>query len=120
MSDHHENLPAFCHPVSVKLLLGVFFALIGLTILTVVASGLGMPSEIAFPIAMFIATIKAFLVCAFFMHMWWDKSINVVTFLASLLFVALFIGLTKMDTGNYQNDIDLFPREPEANVMVTE
>ena len=114
MSDHHENLPAFCHPVSTKLLLAVFIALIGLTLLTVVVSGLGLPSEIAFPAAMFIATVKAFFVCAFFMHMWWDKGINAVTFFSSLLFVALFIGMTMMDSENYQNDIDLYPRDAEV------
>ena len=117
MADHHENLPSFCHPVSVKLLLAVFFALVGLTILTVVISNLGLPSAIAFPVAMIIATVKAFLVCAFFMHMWWEKGFNIVAFLSSLLFVSLFIGLTLMDTDHYQDDIDLYPRDAEAGVV---
>ena len=120
MSDHHDNLPSFCHPVSVKLLLAVFFALIGLTILTVAASNLGMPSAIAFPVAMFIATIKAFLVCAFFMHMWWEKGFNVVVFFSSLLFVTLFIGMTLTDSSAYQDTIDLYPREAEAAVVTPE
>jgi cytochrome c oxidase subunit 4 len=114
MSDH-ENLPRFCHPVSVKLLLAVFFTLIGLTILTVVVSIFWnyseMPKDFAFPVAMFIATVKAFLVCAFFMHMWWDKGINIFAFLSSLFFVALFIGLTMLDTSHYQEPINAFPRE---------
>ena len=120
MSDHQNNLPPFCHPVSVKLLLAVFFALIGLTILTVVASSLGMPSAIAFPVAMLFATIKAFLVCAFFMHMWWEKGFNVMVFLSSLLFVSLFIGLTLTDSSEYQDTIDLYPREAEATVVTPE
>lgn len=114
MSDHHDNLPSFCHPVPVKLLIAVFFALIGLTVLTVVTSGMGMPSAFSFPVAMMIATMKAFLVCAYFMHMWWDKGFNIMAFLSSLLFVSLFIGMTLMDTGHYQNDIDLYPRDAET------
>ena len=114
----HNDLPRFCHPVSVRLLLTVFFTLIGLTILTVVVSMYwgfsALPKDLAFPAAMLIATVKAFLVCAFFMHMWWDKGINVFAFLSSLFFVALFIGLTMLDSTHYQNDINAFPREPEA------
>lgn len=118
MSDHHEDLPRFNHPVSTKLLLGVFISLILLTVLTVVTSALwaasGLPKDFAFPVAMVIASVKAFLVCAFFMHMWWDKSFNVIAFLTSFLFVALFIGLTLLDTGHYQNNIDSFPREAQV------
>lgn len=124
MSNHHEDLPPFCHPVSTKLLFGVFFGLIGLTILTVatsaLGSALGMPPAFAFPLAMVIATMKAFLVCAFFMHMWWDKSFNVLAFLSSLLFVSLFIGMTMIDTGEYQQTMEAFDINNLANVEVSE
>lgn len=124
MSDHHDNLPNFCHPVSVKLLLVVFIALICLTILTVVTSafgpGAGMPHDFMFPVAMLIATVKGFLVCAFFMHMWWDKGINIFAFLSSLFFVALFIGITLTDSSHYQNTIDMYPRDAEATVAPAE
>ena len=69
---------------------------------------MGMPDAFAFPVAMIIATAKAFLVCAFFMHMWWDKSFNVIAFLSSVLFVALFISMTLMDTGHYQSTIEAY------------
>jgi len=112
MADHHDDLPKFCHPVSTKLLFGVFFGLIFLTILTVVVSAsaksMGVPAAFMFPIAMTLATAKAFMVCAFFMHMWWDKSFNVIAFLSSLLFVSLFIGMTLMDTGHYQSTIESY------------
>ncbi len=114
MSEHHENLPVFNHPAPVKLLFAVFISLIALTVLTVLTAGSGMPSAFAFPVAMMIATAKAFLVCAFFMHMWWDKGFNVLAFLSSLFFVALFIGMTLTDTDAYQNDIDLYPRNAET------
>jgi cytochrome c oxidase subunit IV len=111
----HDNLPRFCHPVSVNLLMAVFFSLIALTIMTVLISMFWnvfeLPKAFAFPVAMVIATIKAFLVCAFFMHMWWDKGINIFAFLSSLFFVALFIGLTMLDTSHYQTPIDSFARD---------
>ncbi|MEM9940852.1 MAG: cytochrome C oxidase subunit IV family protein [Planctomycetota bacterium] len=119
MADHHDDLPKFCHPVSTQLLFGVFFGLIFLTIMTVVTSAMakpmGVPPAFNFPIAMIIATMKAFFVCAFFMHMWWDKAFNVLAFLSSVLFVGLFIAMTLMDTGHYQESIDIFPRAPEES-----
>jgi cytochrome c oxidase subunit 4 len=118
MAEHHDDLPPFCHPVATKLLFAVFIALIVLTILTVAfsaaAPALGVPSAFVFPIAMIFATMKAFLVCAYFMHMWWDKGFNVLAFLSSLLFVSLFIGMTLMDTDHYQDTIDLYPRGAEV------
>ena len=121
MADQHDDLPRFNHPVSTTLLFGVFGSLIGLTILTVVTSAVwpysNLPADLGFPVAMIIATVKAFLVCAFFMHMWWDKTFNVVVFLSSTLFVVLFIGLTLLDTGPYQDSIDNFPRNEVAQPL---
>ena len=119
MSDH-DNLPSFCHPAPIKMLFAVFFGLIFLTILTVVTSAsapaLGIPGAFMFPIAMIFATAKAFLVCAFFMHMWWDKSFNIMAFLSSLLFVCMFVGMTLIDTSHYQDTIDLSPRQPDPEI----
>ena len=99
--------------------MSVFVALIVLTILTVVVSASGkmllIPPAFMFPIAMMFATAKAFLVCAFFMHMWWDKSFNVLAFFSSLFFVALFIGMTLMDTDHYLDSVDQFPRAAESS-----
>ena len=121
MADQHNDLPRFNHPVSTKLLFGVFGSLIALTILTVVTSAVwpysNLPADLAFPVAMIIATVKAFLVCAFFMHMWWDKTFNVLVFLSSTLFVVLFVGLTLLDTGHYQDAIDNFPRNEGAQPL---
>jgi cytochrome c oxidase subunit 4 len=124
MSDHHENLPPFCHPVAPKLLFAVFFALIFLTLLTVAVSALapamGMPRAFSFPVAMIFATMKAFLVCAFFMHMWWEKGFNVLAFLSSVLFVSLFIGMTLMDTSHYQDSIESFDVQQLSGVEIPE
>lgn len=114
MGHHHQNLPRFNHPVSVSLLVTVFIVLIFLTFLTVFVSlnwqYSELPQDLAFPVAMIIATAKAFLVCAFFMHMWWDKKLNVFLFLSSFFFVALFVGLTMLDTNHYQDAINAYPR----------
>jgi len=124
MSDHHDDLPSFCHPAAPKLLFAVFFGLIFLTILTVVMSAGGkfmeIPPAFMFPIAMIIATAKAFLVCAFFMHMWWDKGFNILAFLSSLFFVSLFIGMTLMDTGHYQDTIEAYDVQQLSGVEIPE
>ena len=55
---------------------------------------------------MIIATIKAGLVMAVFMHLWWDRRMNVFVFLGSFLFVMLFIGMALTDKSEYKPDID--------------
>jgi len=97
----------------------VFGALIFLTIATVVTSSIEL-GEFAFIIAMVIATMKAFLVCAFFMHMWWDKSLNILVFFSSLIFVTLFIGMTLLDTGTYQETIEAHPTTQDSSLSTTE
>lgn len=106
--DGDHDHPAFAHPVPVKLLLAVFFALVGLTILTVVVNEMGL-GQIDIWVALIIATIKASLVCLFFMHMFWEKGFNLVAFFSSFVFVTLFIGLTLMDTSAYRDQQDKFP-----------
>lgn len=103
--DHDDH--GFAHPVSVRLLLAVFFSLVGLTILTVAVNELPL-GKLDIWIALVIACIKASLVCLFFMHMFWEKGINLVAFFSSFLFVTLFIGLALMDTKATQDDRDNF------------
>ena len=50
-------------------------------------------------IAMLIATMKASLVAAFFMHLRHDKLFNTLAFLAAFLFLGIFILLTYDDIG---------------------
>lgn len=111
MADNHHDHASFAHPAPIKLLLAVFFALIFLTILTVVTAG-QIPAPFGLWVAMAIATAKAALVMLFFMHMFWDKPFNILAFMSSLFFVSLFISFTLMDTGHYQENIDQFPRDP--------
>jgi len=103
--DHHEH--GFAHVISIPILLGTFAVLIALTIFTVWTSTFPLGSwEI--PIAMTIASIKAILVGLYFMHMKYDKPINVLAFLSSVVFLALFLGLTLGDAGEYQPEIEAY------------
>jgi cytochrome c oxidase subunit 4 len=52
--------------------------------------------------------------------MWWDKSFNVLAFLSSLLFVSLFIGMTLMDTGHYQDTIEAYDVQQLSGVEIPE
>jgi cytochrome c oxidase subunit 4 len=86
------------HIASSRFYLGIFSALIVLTVLTVRVSyyDFGQANII---IALLIATLKASLVAAFFMHLRHDKLFNTLAFLSAFLFLALFILLTYDDLG---------------------
>lgn len=108
MSEHaaHAEHHGFAHPAPVWQLLAVFFALVGLTILTVFQATLDL-GNLELIISLIIATIKAALVILFFMHMIHDKPLNAIVFLSSFVFVALFIGFTLMDAHAYKDSVEL-------------
>jgi cytochrome c oxidase subunit 4 len=56
-------------------------------------------------LAMGIATLKVGLVVLYFMHLRYDRPINAIIFLGTLLFVFLFVGLALMDTMAYQPEL---------------
>lgn len=94
---HTEDGHDFAHPMPVAVLLAVFFALVFLTIVTVAQASFDFGTwDVA--IVMVIATIKAALVMAFFMHLAFDKPFNVIVFLGSFVFVALFVIFTLSDS----------------------
>lgn len=102
----HGDAHDFAHPMPVWQLLAVFFALIFFTILTVAQASMHLGAWEVW-ICLFIATIKATLVIAYFMHLRYDKSYNAVVFLASFLFVAIFMGFTLMDRSQYEETLDV-------------
>lgn len=102
--DHDDH--GLSHTTSVPLLLGVFAALTILTVLTVGVTAIDLGSQGNFVVAMVIATIKAALVMALFMHMLWDSKFNVLVFVSSFLFVLLFLSMSLADRGEYQRSID--------------
>ncbi len=100
---HHDEI---AHPMSIGMLVGVWAVLMVFTVLTVTLSQQGLGSQASFIVAMIIATIKAGLVMAIFMHLWWDKRLNLFAFLGSFLFVMLFIGMALTDKSEYKPDLD--------------
>jgi cytochrome c oxidase subunit 4 len=101
----HHGHHGFAHPSPIWQLLAVFFALLALTVLTVYQSTLDL-GNMEIWASLTIATIKAALVILFFMHMIHDKPFNIIMFLGTLVFVALFLGFTLMDAHNYKDLIE--------------
>lgn len=92
------------HVVSVRLLAAVLLALLALTWATVAATWFDM-GTLNLWAALAIAVVKATLVALYFMHLRWERPINTIFFIASILFIALFIGLALMDTQTYQHEL---------------
>lgn len=111
---HEDHDHGLAHTAPVQLLLGVFAALTILTILTVGVTAVDLGSQGNFIVAMVIASIKAVLVMAFFMHMLWDSKFNVVVFVSSFLFVVLFLTLSLTDRSEYQRSIDAWETARDA------
>jgi cytochrome c oxidase subunit 4 len=87
------------HIASAQFYWGIFAALVTLTIITVRVSYYDFGSANII-IALLVATAKASLVAAFFMHLRHDNLFNTIAFLAAFLFLAIFILLTYDDTGH--------------------
>lgn len=99
MSDPHDS--SVGHVTSIKLLVGVWLALMVGTWLTVAATYVDL-GALNIWIGLVIATAKAVLVALYFMHLRWDKPFNTFVFLGSFAFLALFIGIAMMDSAHYQ------------------
>lgn len=111
--DHAHSHHPMHHVSPIWLLFAVWGALMFFTGVTVALSGVNM-GEWDIAVAMAIASVKAILVCLFFMHLLYDRPFNGVVFAASLLFVAIFIGLTLLDSLQYRPEIDAW-RELTGN-----
>lgn len=92
MSSTHKE-----HILPLKVYLGVAAALMVLTAITVGVSYINLGGFNVL-VAIGIATIKVSLVALFFMHLLYDKKINLFAFLIGVGFVAIFIALTMFDT----------------------
>ena len=93
--DHHVTSP--------MLLLGVYGALLAATVLTVGVTLVDL-GDLNIWVALLIAVVKAALVAMYFMHLRWDSPFNGAILILSLVFVAVFIGFTIMDSHNYQQN----------------
>ena len=84
------------HIVSVITYSLVFVALLGLTVITVLAAQFDF-GPLNLTIALLIAAVKASLVAMFFMGLYFEKSVNAVAFVVSIAALVLFVALTYMD-----------------------
>jgi cytochrome c oxidase subunit 4 len=92
------------HAVPFPVLVAVFAALLLLTFLTVAATWVNL-GELNLWVALGIATFKAALVALYFMHLRYDHPFNGLVFVAALTFLALFLGMTMLDSFEYQQNI---------------
>lgn len=105
------------HVMPIPILLGTFAVLLFFTFLTIYLARFEW-GEADLWLAMTIATIKAGFVATFFMHLRYDKPLNLLIFVFCLFFVALFLGTTSLDSFEYQPAIEEY-QNVEANKRAT-
>jgi cytochrome c oxidase subunit IV len=104
--DSHGGLQMGHHHVSSSaMFFSVLVVLLFLTIVTVAVSRFDFGSANML-IAMGIASVKASLVIALFMHVKWDTAINKIVFLSSFLFLSLLFVFTLADLATRRMDSD--------------
>ena len=84
------------HVCSFNTFMGILLALLFLTFITVFVSRFDFGGANMW-IAMAVASLKASLVIAIFMHLWWDTTINKIFFISSFLFLGLLFLFTFAD-----------------------
>lgn len=112
--SHSAKSESYVHVVPLWVLCAVFAALLVFTALTVAATWFDLGGWNLI-LAMAIATVKAALVVLYFMHLRYDNPFNALVFIAALVFVALFISLTLLDTMQYQPDIRSYQQAHPAD-----
>lgn len=96
--DAHHGM---AHTVSPGILIGVFAILMVLTVATVAVTNIDLGYNANLIVALGIAVVKAVLVIAYFMHLRYDSPMYTVLVTLCLVFIAVFIGFTTLDTGAY-------------------
>jgi len=86
------------HVLPLSVYFGVWAALMVFTVLTVGASYVDLGRTGNIIVAVAIATMKAGMVAAIFMHLAFDKKFNTIIFLSALVFLGIFIAFTMFDT----------------------
>jgi cytochrome c oxidase subunit 4 len=105
---HGHDDHGLAHVMPLNLLFGILGVLLFLTVVTVAVTSVDLGAAGNLWVAMIIATIKAGLVCAYFMHLRWDARFHLLLFLGSLLFLILFLSGTITDRAEYQRDLDFY------------
>jgi cytochrome c oxidase subunit IV len=103
-SPHPSGHGTVGHVVPLEVLVAVFVGLLALTAVTVAVTWVDLgPWNLI--VALVIATFKAALVALYFMHLRYDHPFNGLVFVAGLVFLAIFLIFTLMDTMAYQPDV---------------
>jgi cytochrome c oxidase subunit 4 len=103
-ADHgHDH--GFGHVATPKVLLGTWAILMILTVVTVLAIRVDLGANWNLVLAMVIATVKATLVCLYFMHLRYDRLFHTVVFISAILLATLFVTFSLMDSHQYQPDV---------------
>ncbi len=100
----HDPAELHVHVVPIKFMVLIWGALIFFTWITVAVTYFDL-GPLNLWIAMAIATFKALLVALYFMHLRWDRLFNGFVFMFALIFVMLFVGISLMDTEQYQHEV---------------
>lgn len=107
--EHGDGHHGVGHVVPIKYLVLNGLALLVLTWVTVAIARFDFTEHNIYELniigALTVATIKATLVCLFFMHLYWDRPFNSFVLVGSIAFVALFIGLAMLDTFEYSDSL---------------
>jgi cytochrome c oxidase subunit 4 len=103
---HHAHGERHVHVIPFKPMFITFVALLLLTVITLWTSRMDFGSLNLF-IALLIATAKATLVCAFFMHLKYEKPLNSIVLASTLLGILLFFSLSMLDLDGRGWDDDL-------------
>ncbi len=107
--DDHDDMPygadeVHAHIGSYKMYFAIFMALIFFTLLTVGVAGIHLGNA-NLAVAVIIASIKAALVCTFFMHLKDDNKFNSLILIAAVTFIGVFFALTINDV-SYREKLD--------------
>lgn len=114
-NEHGEHGHALGHVLPTKVLVGVFAALLVLTVVTVAVAQVDFGSKaMNLSIAMLIATVKASLVILYFMHIRYDRLFHGVMISSGLLAVVLFVAFTLVDRSQYENTVVWDDKNPPA------
>lgn len=93
----HDDGAVHAHVSSSFFYIAVFSALIALTIATVGQSYVDL-GRLNIVLVILIASMKASLVVAFFMHLRWDNKFNALIFISCIFFIGVFFAYTMNDT----------------------
>lgn len=96
-SDAHAHGDHSHHVTPLKTYYMVFGGLVCLTVLTFAVSFAGLPPALSVIAAVAVATVKALLVCTWFMHLIHDTKFNVFVFSSAIWFAMIFWIFTMAD-----------------------